>query len=133
VLVLGVAVGSRQITVVVQQTRKLLMNAGMPIFAFSLLAGVSSTSVRATDHDYHVDFPSSQAILRAIEACRSEKCDLSKYQFSTEHVANGIVVSFMPKDITAEQLFAGDYEDVTERHYLIDPAGRAIVKRWYGK
>lgn len=109
------------------------MDANFRILALALLAGVASTSACATDHDYNVDFPSSQAILRAIEACRSEKCDLSKYQFSTEHVANGIVVSFMPKDITAEQLFAGDYENVTERHYLIDRTGRAIVKRWYGK
>lgn len=109
------------------------MKARFRIFALSLLAGAGSISARSTDHDYSVDFPSSQAILRAIEACRSETCDLSKYQFSTEHVANGIVVSFMPKDITAEQLFAGDYEDVTERHHLIDATGKNIVKRWYGK
>lgn len=109
------------------------MDARFRIFAFSLLAGVASTSACARDQNHKVDFMSSQAIFRAIEACRSEKCDLSTYQISTRHVSNGLIVSFMPKDISAEQLFAGDYPDVTERHYLIDASGKNVLRRWYGK
>jgi hypothetical protein len=46
------------------------------------ISGSAASSARAADYDYEVDFQSSQAILRAIEACRADKCDLNTYRLS---------------------------------------------------
>jgi hypothetical protein len=128
----GIAIGGENGRVI-RQNEGLTLDVHFRPIAFSLLTGFAVSSAHAADYDYEVDFQSSQAILRAIEACRADKCDLSTYRLSTRRVGDGTEVILLGKEISAEQLFAGDYDDVLERHYLIDASGKTLIRRWFGK
>jgi hypothetical protein len=46
---------------------------------------------------------------------------------------DGIEIVFLGRTPDAKQLFSGEYDHVTERHYLVEKTGTAILRKWYGK
>ncbi|TCV97791.1 hypothetical protein EC912_101808 [Luteibacter rhizovicinus] len=109
------------------------MDTNFRVFALLILVGTASSPVRAMGEDYELDYQSSQAVFRAIEACKSDGCDLNAYRFSVKRGTSGTEVTLVGRQLSANELFTGDEEHVTERHYLIDLPGRKLIRKWYGK
>lgn len=109
------------------------MNANFTALAFLFFAGVISSSVNAVGIDNDLDYRSSQAIVRAIEACKADGCYLNTYRFTVRKKKDGTEVVMLGKQMSADNLFSGNDEYVTERHYLVDLAGQNVVRKWYGK
>lgn len=80
------------------------------------------------------DYARSQAVFAAIDACKSDRCNLRDYLSSVKEREGEIEVVFVGRSAeSAESLFSGRYEDVIERHFFFDATGTKLLRRGYGK
>jgi hypothetical protein len=96
----------------------------------------SMTPIFAHDRisdEYEPGFEVSQAIYLAIDACKADGCDIHGSQMIVRKKKDGIEIVFLGRTPDAKQLFSGEYDHVTERHYLVEKTGTAILRKWYGK
>lgn len=96
----------------------------------------SMTPIFAHDRisdEYEPGFEVSQAIYLAIDACKTDGCDIHGSQMIVRKKKDGIEIVFLGRTPDAKQLFSGEYDNVTERHYLVEKTGTAILRKWYGK
>lgn len=101
------------------------------MYAFSMLIFLP---LSANGHDSSYDYARSQALFAAVNACKSDGCDLRDYRFFVRERKGEIEVVFLGRSAdSAEALFSGKYENVLERHFFFDGTGTRLLRRGYGK